>query len=62
MRQWKAFETKAEQTAFEKDGKAKNKDFRVCMRMTAKQFEKDMYGTVKLDENHNFVTIYTVDK
>lgn len=60
MRMWKAFATKAEQKAFEAEKSAKNQDFRVCMRMTAKQLEKDLCGTVNLD-GYNFVTVYTTD-
>lgn len=61
MRLWKAFATKEEQKAFEADRKAKNPDFRVCMRMTGRQLEKEMYGSVNLD-GYNFVTVYTTDK
>lgn len=60
MRMWKAFVTKEERKAFETEEAAKNQDFRVCMRMTAKQLEKDLCGTVKLD-GYNFVTVYTTD-
>lgn len=56
MRMWKAFVTKEERKAFETEEAAKNHDFRVCMRMTAKQLEKDLCGTVKLD-GYNFVTV-----
>lgn len=61
MRLWKAFVTREEQKDFEAEHKANNPDFRVCMRMTAKQLEKDMCGTVKLD-GYKYVTVYTTDK
>lgn len=42
MRYYQMFRTKDEQKAWEKEMAEKNENFKVCMRMTAKQLKSDL--------------------
>lgn len=58
MRQWRAFETKEQQEAFEKEQSELYPDFKVCMRMTGKELEKEMYMPEGRMDGCDYVTVY----
>jgi len=60
-RWWKAFETQEERKAWEKAEKADDPNFRVCMRMTARQLEKDMWFPKGYTAPNKYVTVYRYD-
>lgn len=62
MRLYKCFTTKQEQKAWEKLQKDDSENFRVCMRMTAKQLEEDMCMQKGTLDAFHFATVYTYDK
>ena len=57
-RWWKAFETKEARTEWEKQEKQEEPRFRVCMRMTAAQLEKDMHMPKGNLAPNKYVTVY----
>lgn len=61
MRMYQCFRTKEEQKAWEKEQKSKNSDFRVCMRMTAKQLEKDLCMANGTFGEYKHATIYSYE-
>lgn len=60
-RWWKAFETQAERTAWERAEKADDPNFRVCMHMTARQLENDMHMKKGTLAPNKYVTVYRYD-
>lgn len=61
-RYYKNFRTKEDRTAWEKEQAASNPGFKVCMRMTAKQLEKDMHAPgLYTGEGYKYSTIYRLD-
>lgn len=61
-RYYKNFRTKEERAAWEKEQAAKNPGFKVCMRMTAKQLEKDMCSPgLFTGSGYNYSTVYRLD-
>ena len=60
MARWyQCFETMEERKAWEKKKQAENKRFKVCMRMTAKQLEQDLYMPKGELDKYKYATIYT---
>ena len=59
MRYYQMFKTQEECRAWEKEMALKNREFRVCMRMTAKQIEKELGFVNK--SGYTIATIYTFD-
>lgn len=57
-RWWKAFETQAARTAWEKEEKADEPAFRVCMHMTARQLENDLHMPNGALAPNKYVTVY----
>lgn len=61
-RYYKNFRTKEERAACENEQAASNPGFKVCMRMTAKQLEKDMCCPgLYTGSGYNYSTIYRLD-
>ena len=59
-RYWKAFETQEARKKWEAEQKAKNPDFKVCMRFPARELEKDLCmpkGRLT-DQGFRFCTVY----
>ena len=61
MRLYKCFKTTEERKAWETERKKDNPKFRVCMRMTARELEKDMYMEKGTLSEYKTATIYTYD-
>ena len=60
-RWWKAFETKEERAAWEKAEKQDDPNFKVCMRMTVAQLEKDLHMPAGRLAPMKYATIYRYD-
>lgn len=62
-RYYKNFRTKEDRTAWEKEQAAKNPGFKVCMRMTAMELEKEMHFPkgFLVDDGFKYSTIYRLD-
>jgi len=60
MRLYKCFKTAEEQKAWEASQK-NTPGFRVCMRMTARELEKDMYMEKGTLSEYKKATVYTYD-
>ena len=56
---YQMFKTQADRKAWEAEQKKKDSNFRVCMRMTAKQLKEDL-PFVEIGE-YKFVTIWTTE-
>ena len=59
MRMYKCFKTTEDRKAWEKQQQEKNNGFKICMRMTARQLEKDLYMRKGELAEYKYVTIYT---
>lgn len=59
MRMYKCFKTMEDRKAWEKQQQEKNNGFKICMRMTARQLEKDLYMQKGELAEFKYVTIYT---
>ena len=57
-RYYKLFVTKEERKQFEQEQKQANPTFRVCMRMTARQLEKDLYKEKGFYAPCEYATVY----
>lgn len=60
MRMYRMFEDKEKQIQWEKRKESQNKGYRTCMRMSAKQLQRELpYIDI---EGYRYATIYTYDK
>ena len=62
MRMYQLFKTIEERKEWEIERKQKNPNFRVCMRMTAKQLAKDLYMPKETVSEYRYATVWTTDK
>ena len=58
MRRYRCFHTTQERSAWEREQKQKNQKFRVCMRMTARQLERDLYMENGTLSEFAYATVY----